>query len=316
MSSTKRSYTYNGVTVQATGRRSSSRDDKKYERTVTVDGKDYIVHYGDPNMEMQRDIPERREAFLTRHSCDTKKDPLAPGFWACLDWARTDEGKAVSDSKAVKMLGRNRVGGYMMLWGDEETLDLDGEYFTADTAGVKSIFDSIGALPYLYNHAMDDTLKSTVIGKIDVMVADDVGMWYEAQLDQSEKYRAYIDALRGMVAEKKLGTSSGALPGSVKIAKSGQILSWAVVEGSATPTPADPRQITQRPISEIKSAFKALGLDADLAIPDESATDAETEAPKAGSAPAATVAEDAETDGPDASEAQRLLLELDLLQLT
>jgi 2'-5' RNA ligase len=90
-------YTYNGVTVTATKRRPSSRDDKKYMRTVTVDGKDYLVHYGDPNMEMQRDIPERRQAFLERHSCSTKKDPLAPGYWACLDWSRTDEKSADID---------------------------------------------------------------------------------------------------------------------------------------------------------------------------------------------------------------------------
>lgn len=87
-------YTYNGVTVTATRRRPSTRDDKKYMRTVTVDGKDYLVHYGDPDMEMQRDNPDRREAFLQRHSCDTKKDPLAPGFWACLDWQRTSEKSA------------------------------------------------------------------------------------------------------------------------------------------------------------------------------------------------------------------------------
>ena len=36
-------YTYNGVSVQATGRRPSSREDKKYERTVLQDGKEYLV---------------------------------------------------------------------------------------------------------------------------------------------------------------------------------------------------------------------------------------------------------------------------------
>lgn len=95
------SYTYNGVTVTATKRRPSTRSDKKYMRTVTRDGKDYLVHYGDPNMEMQRDIPERRQAFLDRHSCSTKKDPLAPGYWACLDWQRTDEKSIDMNAKAT-----------------------------------------------------------------------------------------------------------------------------------------------------------------------------------------------------------------------
>lgn len=86
-----KSYIYNGVTVQASRRRPSTRDDKKYMRTVRKDGKDYVVHYGDPNMPMQRDVPERRANFLSRHNCSSKKDPLAPGFWACLDWDRTGE---------------------------------------------------------------------------------------------------------------------------------------------------------------------------------------------------------------------------------
>lgn len=62
-----------------------------------MDGKDYLVHYGDPNMEMKRDDPERRKAFLERHSCSAKKDPLSPGYWACLDWQRTDEGTTVNE---------------------------------------------------------------------------------------------------------------------------------------------------------------------------------------------------------------------------
>jgi hypothetical protein len=88
---TKERYTYNGVSVTATRRRSSSRTDKKYERTVTVGDRTRLVHYGDPNLEMRRDDPERRRNFLARHNCSDKRDPFAPGFWACLDWQRTDE---------------------------------------------------------------------------------------------------------------------------------------------------------------------------------------------------------------------------------
>lgn len=88
------SYTLNGVTCQATGRRSSSRDDKKYERTVRYNGDERTVHYGDPNMEMQRDNDEARDNFLSRHDCDSKKDPFAAGFWACYDWKNTDEKSA------------------------------------------------------------------------------------------------------------------------------------------------------------------------------------------------------------------------------
>lgn len=87
-------YTYNGVSVQATRRRSSTRDDKKYMRTVMIDGKERLVHYGDPDMPMQRDNKERRANFLSRHSCSEKKDPSKPGFWACYDWKNTAEESA------------------------------------------------------------------------------------------------------------------------------------------------------------------------------------------------------------------------------
>jgi hypothetical protein len=89
-------YTYNGVTVTASKRQPSSRDDKKYMRTVKKGDTERLVHYGDPNMEMQRDNPERRRNFLSRHNCSSKKDPFSPGFWACYDWAKTSEKEIMS----------------------------------------------------------------------------------------------------------------------------------------------------------------------------------------------------------------------------
>jgi hypothetical protein len=78
--------TYNGITVMASGQRASTRPDKKYMRTVRYQGKERVVHYGDPNMTIKRSDPERRKAFMARHNCDSKKDPFAPGFWSCVAW--------------------------------------------------------------------------------------------------------------------------------------------------------------------------------------------------------------------------------------
>lgn len=162
----------------------------------------------------------------------------------------------LAENKAVKILGANRVGGYMALWGSETERDLDAEFFTPETEEMTTIFNSIGKLPYLYNHATDGALKSALVGVIDVLEPDDVGLWYEAQL---EKGNAYLGAIRKLTEQRKLGTSSGTLPGARQVAKNGRILRWPVVEGSMTPTPADPRQI-ERPIAEIKSAYLNLGL--------------------------------------------------------
>lgn len=84
-------YTYNGISVQATGRRSSDRDDKAWMRTVKQGDSERVVHYADPDMPMRRNNEEARTNFMARHNCDEKKDPFAPGFWACYDWANPSE---------------------------------------------------------------------------------------------------------------------------------------------------------------------------------------------------------------------------------
>lgn len=162
-----------------------------------------------------------------------------------------------SNKYAVKSLGENRVGGYMMLWGDENNKDLDDEFFTPETEELTTIFEAMGKLPYLYNHATDKQVKASVVGYIDVLQPDSEGLWYEAQLEQGNQY---VAAIQKLISQGRLGTSSGTLPGARKVAKNGQILRWATVEGSATPTPADPRQVLERPIAEIKSAFSQIGL--------------------------------------------------------
>ena len=205
------------------------------------------------------------------------------------------EAQPLPMNQAVKMLGAHRVGGYAVLWGNDGAIDLDGEWFDPDTEELTSIYKAVGKLPYLYNHATDKTLKSAVVGVVDVMEADEIGLWYEAQLDLSNQYR---DVIRTLVSQGVLGTSSGALPGGAKVEKSGRIARWPVVEVSATPTPADPRQM-EKPIAEIKSAFQAIGV--------EFESSAEADSPEADRTSADTVAED--------KTPHRIELELSLLVL-
>lgn len=44
------------------------------------------VTFGDPNMEIKRDDPKRREAFRSRHDCANKKDKTTAGYWSCYQW--------------------------------------------------------------------------------------------------------------------------------------------------------------------------------------------------------------------------------------
>jgi len=54
-----------------------------------------IVRFGDPNMEIRRDDPERRKNFRSRHQCDTNPGPKTKArYWSCKMW---ESGKSVTD---------------------------------------------------------------------------------------------------------------------------------------------------------------------------------------------------------------------------
>ena len=145
-----------------------------------------------------------------------------------------------------------RVGGYLIVWGSHDRRDLQGEYFTPETELGLGWYDK---RPVLYHHGLDGNLKAAVIGTIDTLVADETGVWAEAQLDLRQRY---VRAVQKLVDKGVLGWSSGSLPHLVAVTDNGQIKRWPIVEGSLTPAPAEPRRTDVR---TIKSAYAALGLD-------------------------------------------------------
>ncbi len=155
---------------------------------------------------------------------DAALDGLVPG------------GKLIASGNAVKMIGEGRVGGYLVLWGSPAQKDLQGEYFTPETDLGLNWYK--GARPALYHHGLDGDLEATVIGEIDTLKTDDTGLWAEAQMDLRQRY---VRAIQKLVDKGVIGWSSGSLPHLVKIATDGCIKRWPIVEGSLTPTPAEPR---------------------------------------------------------------------------
>lgn len=144
-------------------------------------------------------------------------------------------GKLIANGQAVKMVGEGRVGGYLVMWGSPSQKDLQNEYFTPDT---DLSLDLYPTRPTFYHHGLDDTLEALKIGDIDLLKPDEIGVWAEAQLDLHNKY---VTAIRRLVDKGVIGWSSGSLPHLVKIAAGGHIEKWPIVEGSLTPTPAEPR---------------------------------------------------------------------------
>jgi len=310
-------YTYNGVTVTATNRRPSSRDDKKYERTVTVDGKDYLVHYGDPDMEMQRDNPDRRANFLARHSCDTKRDPKSPGFWACLDWERTSEGKSMSDN-ALKAIAKTetelRVGNYLVLFGGRDLEGIAsprknadgsvGEYFTKATV-FDSPYTDTDLLAVDWEHGYHELGKEEVLGRVDWKTArvDERGLFVERVLNRRNRYVQFIEEL---IEAGLIGNSSEAITGAEKIADNGEIQRWPLRRDTLTVSPMEPRMITQNAIQAIKALSERYPSLKSL-LPADVESNVEAESPETDLQSADTVAED--------ETARRIEIELSLLEI-
>ncbi len=44
------------------------------------------VNFGDPNMKIKKDIPERRRSFRARHNCDNPGPKWKARYWSCKAW--------------------------------------------------------------------------------------------------------------------------------------------------------------------------------------------------------------------------------------
>lgn len=60
---------------------------KKFVVTGTHEGQRYTVRFGDPDMEIKRDDPKRRQAFRDRHGCDKPGPPNKARYWSCKLWS-------------------------------------------------------------------------------------------------------------------------------------------------------------------------------------------------------------------------------------
>jgi hypothetical protein len=68
--------------------------DRKFGVYVKNDkGNVIMVRFGDPNMEIKRDDPDRRSNYRARHGCDNPGPKWKANYWSCRMWAK----KSVSD---------------------------------------------------------------------------------------------------------------------------------------------------------------------------------------------------------------------------
>jgi len=149
----------------------------------------------------------------------------------------------------IKAVGSGKVAGYLIRYSDPTTPDLTGDFFAAGTD--YGVVDG-ASLPVYYQHGLDPEIKANRIGR-GVIKYDEVGLWFEAQLEMRNEYEKMIYAL---AEQGKLGLSSGAAGHLVEReaeGKSYRIKTWPIAEASLTPTPAEPRNS----VMPIKSLIEA-----------------------------------------------------------
>jgi len=133
------------------------------------------------------------------------------------------------------------VKGYLVRFGDTKTADLEGDFFTASTDyGFPVSKGQRIPLNVYYHHGMDAAVGKKSIGTGYIKM-DDVGLWYEAQLDMADEYGSMIAKL---CKQGKMGFSSGAAGHLVERKSMGgaaEITRWPIAEASITPTPAEYR---------------------------------------------------------------------------
>jgi len=62
---------------------------KKFSVYVKNDKGNVVkVNFGDPNMEIKRDDPERRKAYRARHGCDNPGPKWKANYWSCYQWRK------------------------------------------------------------------------------------------------------------------------------------------------------------------------------------------------------------------------------------
>lgn len=78
---------YQGKKVQLNKPFRTPKGPKKFSVYVKNDKGNVVkVNFGDPNMKIKKNIPERRKSFRARHNCDNPGPRWKARFWSCKAW--------------------------------------------------------------------------------------------------------------------------------------------------------------------------------------------------------------------------------------
>ena len=77
---------------------------KKFSVYVRNDKGNIVkVNFGDPNMEIKRDNPERRKNFRARHNCENPGPKWKARYWACKFWSSKPVSALATEDESPEM---------------------------------------------------------------------------------------------------------------------------------------------------------------------------------------------------------------------
>ena len=77
---------------------------KKFGVYVKNDkGNIVMVKFGDPNMSIKRDNPERRKAYRARHGCDNPGPKYKANYWSCKMWSSKPVSKITGSEEEITL---------------------------------------------------------------------------------------------------------------------------------------------------------------------------------------------------------------------
>lgn len=149
---------------------------------------------------------------------------------------------------AVKALGIEKINGVefgtlegpAVIFSGEGDGDIANDFFTKSTDYFFETDDFKAVRPVIYDHGLDDTMKSKKISRATLEIRED-DVWFKTQLDLSDKYNKFVYKLAEL---GKLGTSTGSAPHLIQreaVGKSTWIKAWPIVELSLTTKPVEPK---------------------------------------------------------------------------
>jgi hypothetical protein len=131
---------------------------KKFSVYVKNDKGNVVkVNFGDPNMEIKRDDPERRKNYRARHNCDNPGPKWKANYWSCKMWSSKPVSAIASEDETP----------------EEELMDLKedlSEMIIGSLGAIKSFSENI--LNNLSNESVKENLSEPFLQQMASLAED------------------------------------------------------------------------------------------------------------------------------------------------